>query len=121
MRKLSIFILAASLLIGSGYALAQPQREGPGPQSGASGTPPAIINPRQENAQVMQQLQKTMEQLKAMINKDKMSADDMKKMQDTLNQMQGMMNHLQVIAMVQMYTFPQQPLGAAAPQTQPKR
>jgi hypothetical protein len=121
MRKLSIVILAASLLIGSGYALAQPQREGPGPQSGAKASPP-FFNPVQRTTQLAQQLQQNIEQMQVIISKDKMAADDRKKMQDMFNQMQGMMNHLQIIAMVQMYSHPAGPQpawGNAAAQAQP--
>ncbi len=124
MRKVMVFLLAASLLLGTGYALAQPG-EGQTPQPGQT-QPPGTMMGSQEMSQMMKQMQDNMQQMQQMMSKGKMSATDLKKMQDMFNQMQVMMNQMQMMSMMQMCgSCPmmkqmQAPGPGAQPQTPPE-
>jgi hypothetical protein len=65
-------------------------QEGQTPQPGGQTQPQGTLMGSQEMPHMMEQLQDTMEQIRAqMTKKDKMTAVDLRKMQDMLNQMQG--------------------------------
>jgi hypothetical protein len=113
MRKAMAFILAASLLLGAGYAMAQ--EEGKTPQPGQTQLQETMIG-GQDMPQVMKQMQDTMQQMQQMMAKGKMAPADLKKMQDMFNQMQVMMNQMQMMHMMQMCRM--YPMMKQTPQTQ---
>jgi hypothetical protein len=101
MRKVMVFVLAAVLLVGVSYALAQessavtPPKPGDQPSSMAG---PGSMTP----PQLMQQMQDTMQQMQTMMRKPKTSSADMKQLQDMISQMQSMMNQMKISYMMQM-------------------
>ena len=101
MRKVMVFILTASLLMGAGYVMAQAPGEVQTPQPGQM-QPQGAMMGSQEMPQMMKQMQDNMQQMQQMMSKSKMTPADLKKMQDMFNQMQVMLNQMHMIGMMQM-------------------
>jgi hypothetical protein len=101
MRKVMVFILAASLFMGAGYAMAQAPGEVQTPKPGQA-QPEGAMMGSQEMPQMMKQMQDNMQQMQQMMSKSKMTPADLKKMQDMFNQMQVMLNQMHMIGMTQM-------------------